>query len=48
MEYQGVSIFPNFFVVASLCSLCINFQECERLNGYPSYSASHLHYMLCD
>ena len=37
MEYQGVSIFPNIFFVASLCSficLCINFQElCSRLLG---------------
>ena len=31
MEYQGVSIFPKYFVFASLCSfvcrLCINYQD---------------------
>ena len=46
MEYQGVSSFPNIFVVASLCSfICL--QAVYQLsgavykatwNGYPSYS----------
>ena len=46
MEYQGVSIFPNIFFVASLCSfICL--QAVYKLsgtvckatwNGYPSYS----------
>ena len=46
MEYQGVSIFPNVFFVASLCSfICLQavyqlFQElCKATwNGCPSYS----------
>ena len=46
MEYQGVSIFPQFFVVASLCSfICLQavYQlsgaVCKATwNGYPSYS----------
>ena len=46
MEYQGVSIFPNIFVVASLCSfICLQavYQlsgaVCKATwNGYPSYS----------
>ena len=45
MEYQGVSIFPNIFVVASLCSfICLQavYQlsgaVCKATwNGYPSY-----------
>ena len=46
MEYQGVSSFPNIFVVASLCSfICLQavYQlsgaVCKATwNGYPSYS----------
>ena len=46
MEYQGVSIFPNIFFVASLCSfICLQavYQlsgaVCKATwNGYPSYS----------
>ena len=46
MEYQRVSIFPNIFVVASLCSfICLQavYQlsgaVCKATwNGYPSYS----------
>ena len=45
-EYQGVSIFPNIFFVASLCSfICLQavYQlsgaVCKATwNGYPSYS----------
>ena len=39
MEYQGVSIFPNIFLLLHcvplyVCRLCINFQElCARLLG---------------
>ena len=46
MEYQGVSSFPNFFFLASLCSfICLQavYQlsgaVCKATwNGYPSYS----------
>ena len=47
MEYQGVSIFPNIFFVASLCSFILCLQAVYQLsgavfkatwNGYPSYS----------
>ena len=47
MVYQGVSIFPNTFFFASLCSfICLQavYQQLSRAvckatwNGYPSYS----------
>ena len=54
MEYQGVSIFPNIFVVASLCSfICL--QAVYQLSGAVCKAtwngfvfASYLHFTLCD
>ena len=53
---HGVSSFPKYFVVASLCSfICL--QSVHQLsgpvckatwNGCPSYSASYLHFTLRD
>ena len=48
--------FPKYFVFASLCSfICLQavYQlsgpVCKATwNGCPSYSASHLHFTLCD
>ena len=51
-----VSSFPKYFVFASLCSfICLQavYQlsgpVCKATwNGCPSYSASYLHFTLCD